>query len=621
MRRRRFGADVVDGGVDFVLHATAAERVALVLSDRELPMDGSPDRGFHLRVPGLGAGALYRFRVDGGAMLYPDPASRFQPEGPHGPSMVIDPNTYAWKDQSNRGVQLEGQVIYELHIGTFTREGTFAAAARELPRLAELGITLLEVMPVNGFPGRFGWGYDGVNLYAPFAGYGTPDELRALVDAAHACGLGIILDVVYNHLGPDGNYLPALWKELFSAGRDNDWGQSLNFDGPGSEPIRAFFVDNAAYWIDELHFDGLRLDATQSIIDDSPDHVVAELVAAARAAAGNRAIVVVAENEPEHSVFVRAPADGGYGCDALWNDDLHHAAVVAATGRRAAYFTDTLGTPQELISGLKWGPLFQGQHYSWQKQTRGTPSLDLPASRYVVFLHNHDQIANAPGSMRVGSATSPGRLRALSTLFLLAPGTPMLFQGEEYDASTPFHYFADHGPELAALVRQGRTKELQQFPCLRDPGAIGAMLDPAAPATFEQCKLDPAERERNQGSLARTRDLLSLRRSDPVFRAQRADRMHGAVLGPEAFCLRFFGAGGDDRLLLVNLGGHLPLVHAAEPLLAPPYGCRWTLLFSSEDVRYGGTGTPPLDTTPYPYLPGHATLVLTALPRPKEPLV
>ncbi len=612
---RRLGADVVDGGVHFALYASRCAGVTLVLEGegaRDIPMQGSALEGFHAFVPGLRAGATYRFRPRGGDRLYPDPASRWQPAGPHGPSMVVDPRAYAWRHDRPEGVRLEGQVLYELHVGTFTAEGTYAAAARELVGLAELGITMVELMPLADFPGEFGWGYDGVNPYSPAHMYGSPDDLRALVDAAHAAGLSMILDVVYNHLGPDGNYLPALWADFWATEKNTDWGEAIDFDGPHSAPVRAYFCDNAAYWIEEFHFDGLRLDATQQIHDGSPTHVIADIVSAARAAAPGRAIVVVAENEPEDSVVVRPRERGGYGCDAMWNDDLHHSAVVAATGRGEAYYSNTQGTPQELISGLKWGPLFQGQYYTWQSAPRGRPALDLPAQHFVTFLHNHDQVANSARGQRLSTTTSPGRLRALSTLFLLGPGTPMLFQGEEYDATTPFFYFADHGPELSAKVRVGRLEFLAQFPSLREARAAAELPDPADRRTFERCKLDRRERDARPEALARTRALLALRRTDPVFRSQRADRMHGAVLGPEAFLLRFLGEGGDDRLLLVNLGPDLSLRLAAEPLLAPPLARRWSLLFSSEDPRFGGSGTAPLDASPHPFLPGHCTLVLAA---------
>ena len=615
-RRRRFGAEVDATGVDFRLSAPRCRNVNLILESeagRLVPMERSGRGGFSAFVPGLRAGALYRFLLDDDRVPYPDPVSRFQPEGPHGPSQVVDPTRYEWHDGAHGGVHLEGQVLYELHIGTFTPEGTFLAAARELAALAELGITTIEVMPVADFPGRFGWGYDGVCLYAPSRLYGTPDDFRRFVDDAHRVGLGVVLDVVYNHFGPDGCYLTR-FSDSFFAKEKNEWGHALNFDREGSQEVRAFFTENAAYWIDEFHLDGLRLDATQEMHDTSETHVVTEIVRAARAAAGRRSIVVFAENEPQHSHFAQAPEQGGKGVDGLWNDDFHHTAFVAATGHREAYYSDTQGTPQELVSAVRWGFLFQGQRYAWQGKSRGEPALDLPAKSFVTYLENHDQVANSAFGRRLHQLTSPGRARALMALLLLAPATPLLFQGQEFDASTPFLFFADHGEELAALVAAGRAEMLGQFPSVRDEGIRRRLVNPASPDAFERSKLDPRERATKKETTSLVRSLLALRRTDPVFRAQRADRLHGAVLGDEAFLLRYLGESGDDRLVLVNLGRDLDVRHAAEPLLAAPRGRQWTRLFSSESPEFGGAGTPPLDAYEHLRLHGHSALVLTASP-------
>jgi maltooligosyltrehalose trehalohydrolase len=616
-RRRRFGAEVVPGGVHFCVSAPRCRSVRLLL-DRDggsvIMMERSSHSDFSVFVPGLGAGALYRFLLDDDKVPYPDPASRFQPDGPHGPSQVVDPDAYEWNDATHQGASIQGQVVYEAHIGTWTPEGTFQGAMKELAALADLGITTIEVMPVSEFPGRFGWGYDGVCLYAPSRLYGTPDDFRRFVDEAHRVGLGVVLDVVYNHFGPDGCYLTR-FSDSFFATHGNDWGANINFDADGSEEVRAFFTENAAYWIDEFHLDGLRLDATQEIHDSSEQHVVTDIVSAARAAAGSRPIVVYAENEPQHSHFARPPEQGGKGCDALWNDDFHHSAVVAATGHREAYYSDTLGTPQELISALKWGYLFQGQRYAWQGKTRGEPALDMPGSSFVVYLENHDQVANSAFGARFHQQTSPGRARALMVLLLLAPGTPLLFQGQEFAASTPFLYFADHGEELAGLVSKGRAEMLSQTPSIRDPAVRRALPDPAAMETFLRSKLDPRERETHTAALNLTRALLRLRKSDPVFSAQRADRLHGAVLGEEAFALRYIGKAGDDRLLLVNLGRDLDVKHAAEPLLAPPFKKSWKPILSSEDMTFGGLGTPPLEAYEDLRLHGHAALVLAPTER------
>jgi maltooligosyltrehalose trehalohydrolase len=331
------------------------------------------DDGYHaVLVPQAGAGTRYRYRL-GGQEAFPDPASRFQPEGPHGPSQVVDPTTFPWRDGQWSGVGIEGQVLYEMHIGTFTQEGGWAAAGRELAELAACGVTVIELMPVADFPGCFGWGYDGVGLFAPVALYGEPDDLRRFVDEAHACGLGVILDVVYNHLGPSGNYLGQFSADYFTSKYANEWGQALNFDGEHCGPVREFFLANAAYWVAEYHFDGLRLDATQQIFDDSPEYIVTAIARRVRQAAGGRKTIVVAENEVQDATLVRPATAGGSGLDGLWNDDFHHAAMVALTGRSEAYYSDYTGKAQEFLSMLKYGYLYQGQRSDWQNQGRGAP--------------------------------------------------------------------------------------------------------------------------------------------------------------------------------------------------------------------------------------------------------
>lgn len=538
----------------------------------------------------LRAGALYSLRLDAEEQVYPDPASRFQPLGPHGPSQIVDAASYRWKT-AHAGPPERGQVLYEMHVGTFTREGTYAAAARELAELRRVGVTTLELMPVAEFPGRFGWGYDGVALWSPTRLYGTPDELRQFVDAAHAAGLSVILDVVYNHLGPDGNYLAQFSPSYFTDRYPNEWGKALNFDGEESAPVREFFVENARYWIDEFRFDGLRLDATQSIIDRSGRHVIADITEAAREAGrrGDRRVFICAENEPQESRLAAPVARGGHGCDALWNDDFHHAARVALVGRREAYYHDYQGSPQELLSALRWGYLYQGQHYYWQEKARGESALELEATSFVTYLQNHDQVANSLTGARIQELTSPALLRAITTLWLLAPPTPMLFQGQEFGASAPFLYFADHHAELSPVVYAGRKDFLRQFPSIATARTSELIDDPAATATFERCKLDFSEREKHAPLYALHVDLLALRQSDEAFAAQRAASMHGAVLGPRALVARFFHPDGH-RLIVLNLGDDLKLDPAPEPLLAPRSGRRWRLLLCSEDVRYGGDG-------------------------------
>jgi maltooligosyltrehalose trehalohydrolase len=550
-------------------------------------LDAEAEGYFAGIVPSAMAGTRYRFRLDGSDPLLPDPASRYQPEGPHGPSQIIDPGTFEWTDRDWDGVSIPGQVIYEMHMGTFTREGTWRAASRYLRGLSEIGITVLEMMPIAEFSGSFGWGYDGVDLFAPTHLYGTPDDLRAFIDTAHANRIAVILDVVYNHLGPDGNYLKAFSEHYFTPRYENEWGEAINFDGPDSAGVREFFLANAAYWIDEFHFDGLRLDATQQIFDSGPRNIIADMTARARTAAGKRRIIVLAENEPQDSCLVR-----NYGVDALWNDDFHHTAMVALTGRSEAYYSDYRGSPQEFISALKWGFLYQGQHYKWQLQKRGTPSFDLVPESFVNYVQNHDQVANSASGQRIHKRTSPARLRAVTAALLLGPGTPMLFQGQEFCASAPFLYFADHDSELALLVQKGREQFLEQFESIARGNA--RIAPPHERSTFESCKLNHAEFEQHGAAVALHRDLLRIRSGDPVFRAQSRDRLEGAVIGPQAFLLRFFDDVHGDRLLIVNLGQDLDLSPAPEPLLAPPCGCQWRLIWSSEDAAYGGAGYSPV---------------------------
>jgi maltooligosyltrehalose trehalohydrolase len=613
-RRLPIGAEVLGSGeTHFRVWAPQRKHVHVVFEGKTnqpaLRLERE-NQGYFSARAALGHGTLYRFRLDEGTSVYPDPASRFQPDGPHGPSQVIDPGRFRWTDADWRGVGLEGQVIYELHIGTFTPEGTWAAASAQLAELAEVGVTVIEVMPVAEFPGRFGWGYDGVNLFAPTRLYGDADDFRRFVDRAHAAGIGVILDVVYNHIGPDGNYLKQFADAYFTDRYKNEWGEALNFDGPDAAPVREFFLANAVYWIDEFHLDGLRLDATQQIFDSSPEHILAALGRKVRAAARGRKTLIVAENEEQHAQLVRPVERGGYGLDAVWNDDFHHSARVALTGRNEAYYSDYLGNPQEFIAAVKWGYLYQGQYYSWQKKRRGAPALDLAPAQFVTFIENHDQVANSAKAMRCWQMSSPGRFKAMTALLLLAPGTPMLFQGQEFSASSPFFFFADHNPELARLVAGGRKKFLGQFPSLALPEIQACLPDPDDPATFECCRLDFRERERHAESYALHKDLLRLRRDDPVFHDQRRRGVDGAVLGPSAFVLRYFADDGLDRLLIVNLGRDWHLNPAPEPLLAPPERTRWTIRWSSEDVRYGGCGTPPLEGEDNWRLPGEAAIVL-----------
>jgi maltooligosyltrehalose trehalohydrolase len=614
-RRYHIGAEPTeDGGCDFRVWAPKATEVAVVVNSpnrewRSHPMRAEADGYFSALVPETSAGALYQFRLNR-ATVCPDPASRFQPEGPQGPSQVVDPGEFRWTDDAWKGISRSGQVVYEIHVGTFTAEGTWQAAQRELPRLAELGITLIEIMPIADFPGRFGWGYDGVNLFAPTRLYGSPDDFRSFVDAAHALKVGVILDVVYNHIGSNENTLRMFADEYVSKRHKNDWGDPVNFDGPGCGPVREYILDNATYWIDEYHLDGFRLDATQQIYDSSPRHILAEIVERVHATAPERRKVISAENEPQNTRLVRPVEAGGYGIDAVYNDDFHHAAMVALTGRADAYYHDHLGQPQEFVSAAKWGFLFQGQYYAWQKAPRGHAALDLEPANFVHFLQNHDQVANSGRGLRVHQLTSPGRFRALTALLLLGPQTPMLFQGQEFGAASPFYYFADHPADKAPLVREGRRKFLKQFANLAAFDLLDKVPDPNADTTFTRCKLQRSDHTAHPEIVALHRDLLKLRREDPAFRAPKRRGLDGAVLGAGTFVLRFFAEDGADRLLIVNLGGELVLRVAPEPLLAPPERCEWSMLWSSEAWVYGGSGHKRVVGDESWHIPGEAAVAL-----------
>jgi maltooligosyltrehalose trehalohydrolase len=609
-------------GTDFRVWAPGHDSAAVVFEGPVEPLplareEGSDDGYRAAFGAGILPGTRYKYQLDGGE-AFPDPASRFQPTGPHGWSEVVDPSAFQWSDSGWSGVKLAGQVIYELHLGTFTREGCWESAAKELQVLRQTGITLIEVMPVADFPGKFGWGYDGVQPFAPASIYGTPDDMRTFVDHAHAAGLGVILDVVYNHIGPDGNYLTKFSPFYLSKKHTTDWGEGLNFDGEHSQPVRDFFRENAAYWIREFHLDGLRLDATQDIHDESERHILIEIGEAARGAAGGRDIVLVGENERQETRLLKPIKDGGYGLDALWNDDFHHSAIVALTGRRDAYYSDYRGSAQELLSAVKYGYLFQGQWYSWQHARRGHSTLGLPRPSMINFIENHDQVANSARGQRLHQLASPGMCRAMTALTLLAPGTPMLFQGQEFGASNPFLYFADHTAELAGKIKQGRQEFLAQWRTLKSPEMQRIFADPASPATFERSRLDHSESSRHLEIYRLHRDLLRLRKQDKVISRQGEDGIDGAVLSQHCFIVRFFAQPmGDDRLLALNLGIEMEFNPSPEPLLGPPEGKIWRTLWSSEDPQYGGNGTVELDSEENWRIPGYAAVLLSAEPATK----
>jgi len=599
------------GGVHFRVWAPESRTVEIIATGAVNPLHAEANGYFSGLVPVVSAGLEYQLRLDGGRWEGPDPASRFQPAGPLGPSVVIDPRGFAWTDDSWQGLTPRGQILYEMHVGTFTPEGTWQSAARELRKLAELGITAIELMPITEFPGTFGWSYDGSQLFAPSRLYGLPDDFRGFVDAAHALGIGVVMDVVYNHLGAVGErLLRSISDHYFSQQHETEWGAAFNYDGPHASEVRAFVLENVRYWIREFHIDGYRVDATQSIFDDSDRHILLDINRTAREAAGDRGILLIAENESQHSRLMRSAEEGGFEFDGAWNDDFHHSAMVRLTGRNEAYYTDYRGTADEFVACARWGYLYQGQRYSWQQNPRGTPALDLEAWRFVNYLQNHDQVANSATGERIDRLTSPGRLRAMTAVLLLSPQTPLIFQGQEFAASKPFYYFndceQDHGPE----VRAGRAKFLSQFRSLATPQMQATLPDPCDADNFHASSLDHQERLAHAHVWNLHRDLIRIRQHDEVISRQSSAEIEGATISDDAYVLRYLPPDGQTRLLVVNFGRAIARPFLAQPLVAPPAGARWEVLWSSEDPAYGGTGTPELNTSDGWRLPGEAVVLL-----------
>lgn len=580
-----FGAQVDGDGVRFAVWAPNATKVNLELvgdDARMISMTGDDEGRFTVQVPGLGAGARYLFRVDGQDGR-PDPYSRFQPEGVHGPSEVIDPSRYRWRDAGWPGLVAENQVIYELHVGTMTPEGTFQALIDQLPALKDLGITAIELMPVAQCPGERNWGYDGVDLFAPSHNYGRPDDLRALVDAAHGIGLGVILDVVYNHLGPEGNYLGVYARDYFSEVHETAWGAGLNWDGPKCEYVRRFAIDNACQWIAEYHIDGLRLDATHAILDDSPVHIVQELTARAREVAGKRDVYIVAEDGRHEITRARSHARGGEGLDAMWADDFHHELRVHLTNAHENYYAAYTGSTTDIAAAINDG-------FSPATTARDDVSAvtaDDPASAFVFCLQNHDQVGNRPFGDRINHEISAGRHAVASALLLFAPETPLLFMGQEFAASTPFLYFTDHPPELGKLVTEGRRNEFSGFTVFSDPELRESIPDPQAVSTFLASKLRLDERERHAGILAWYTELLRLRRDDDVLRHNDRAKTQASAISAEIVAVhRWWGM--ESRLLVANFGPEVRLAMRDVPAFAPIAFRPWTVALSTTEERFGG---------------------------------
>jgi maltooligosyltrehalose trehalohydrolase len=470
------------------------------------------------------AGDRYAYILDGSQPI-PDPVSRSLPEGVHGPTEIVDPLAFRWTDESWRGLPLSEYVIYELHVGTFTPEGTFDGVIGRLPYLKDLGVTVIEIMPVAACPGARNWGYDGVSPYAVQASYGGPAGLKRLVDAAHALGMGVMLDVVYNHLGPEGNYLPK-FGPYFTAKHQTPWGEAVNYDSDGCEGVRSFVIKNALYWIREYHLDGLRLDAVQTIKDGSPQHILAEIQESVQELAGvmNREVYVIAETDENDSRYVKPAADGGYGLDGVWSDDFHHAVHAYFTGERQGYYQD-FGDPAQIASALRDGYVFQGETFRFWSRPRGTSAAGVPLPSNIICTQNHDQVGNRAKGERLTVLMPRGACKLAAALLLLAPHTPLLFMGQEYDESAPFQFFADfQNAALKKAVSEGRRSEFKDFDFNEVP-------DPEDPATFERSKLRWADGAQNREMLEWYRRLLQLRKEHVSGGKRTADAQfeHGVL--------------------------------------------------------------------------------------------
>lgn len=587
-----FGPTIRPDGVQFTVWAPKAETVDVELFEASGRVRGQwrlragPDGVHQGVVPGVTAGIRYRYRLDGGAS-YPDPWSRSQPDGVHGASEVVDLDAFPWTDVTWRGLDRDRLIIYEVHVGTYTPDGTFDALAAELPELQRLGVTAIELMPVAEFPGRRNWGYDGVYLYAPYHGYGGSAGLQRLVDAAHRRGLGVLLDVVYNHLGPEGNYLRAFADDFFTDRYATPWGDAINFDGPNSQYVRAFVIQNACYWLRSYHLDGLRLDATHALFDQSPTHLLAELGEVVRQAAGSeRSVVLIAEDARNDVRLIRPREQGGLGLDGVWADDFHHAVHVLLTGEREGYYVDYGGTAEEVARTIASGFLYQGELSPYRGAERGTLVTDEPASAFVFCLQNHDQVGNRAFGERLSSLVSPEAYAVASALLLLAPQTPLLFMGQEFAASSPFLFFCDHSPALGALVTQGRRREFARFSAFDDPRRRDQIPDPQAEETFRRSKLDLSERQRHPGVYALYQELLTLRRGDPVLCQPDRRRTRAVAIGERAVAIYRWNECGE-RLILANFGPPIKK-QAVRAALPPEWLDRpWSVALSTREPRFG----------------------------------
>jgi malto-oligosyltrehalose trehalohydrolase len=557
-----FGAEVLTAGrVRFSLWAPAAQHIELCLEDGTattmLPLEPTGNGWFQLITSAACAGSRYYYRINGDRGV-PDPASRFQPDDVHGASEVVDPHAFIWQDSGWRGRPWETAVIYELHVGSFTPQGTFAAIKARLDHLLELGITALELMPVADFPGRWNWGYDGALPFAPDSRYGRPEDLKDLIQTAHSKGLMVFLDVVYNHFGPEGNYLHLYAPPFFTERHHTPWGAAINFDGVDSRPVRDFFIHNALYWLEEYHLDGLRLDAVHAILDDSTPHILMELAQAVHAGPGRqRQVHLVLENDHNQAHFLERTTPG---YTAQWNDDCHHALHVLTTGETGGYYLDYAAQPAaQLGRCLAEGFAYQGECSTYRHGApRGERSSHLPATAFVTFLQNHDQVGNrACGERLVQLAILPA-LTAVTAILLLAPSPPLLFMGQEWGSEQPFPFFCDFGPDLAPKVTAGRRQEFARFPEFSDPAAQARIPDPNAQTTFQSAILnwDALADDQSQHWLTLHRKLLTLRHTEiiPRLAGISGGAAHYRLLSERALAIEWRLGDGSHLHLIANLG-------------------------------------------------------------------
>ncbi len=591
------GAELCDVGVHYRIWAPKAERVDVLIVDadsrpiREVPLSKDPDGYFQGLDDGGRSGDLYKYRLNG-TESYPDPASRYQPYGVHGPSMVIAPHTYHWNDNNWRRPNFRDLVIYELHVGTFTPEGTYRSTIDKLKHVRDLGATAIELMPLADFAGERNWGYDGVSLYAPAHTYGHPDDLRALVDAAHGMGLAVILDVVYNHFGPDGNYLACYIGDYLDESEKTPWGGAIRYGFPEFQPLKAFVSANPAYWMREFHIDGFRLDATHAIIDHSPRHILKELTATIHAHGG----FAIAEDPRNEASLLLPEENGGYGFDGVWADDLHHVVRVANTHESEAYLADFQGTLTELVDTLRYGWLYRGQVSRVQGKKRGTDPSHIPPQGFIHCISNHDQTGNRAFGERLRHTISREAYLASSALICLTPYTPMLFMGKEWSASAPFLFFTDHTEELGKLITEGRREEFKDFEAFQNPETRARIPDPQSDQTFESSKLDWEELslQRKQQTLALYRECLALRNSEPAFRPTSRESWEVTSLGDGVGAIRLRSEGAEWLVLFDITGGHEASLKD-EPICSPTPRGAWSVVLSTNEQRFGGNGESAVD--------------------------